>query len=904
MTRPSQQQGGLRARVMRGGAFLVGRQAMGMVISLVGVVLVTREIGPAAYGLFAATLAIFTFTFLITRWGIDLYLVRAAESDHNEERFDIASTLLLAISLLGLLAGLASLPLLSGWVGLENFQSMMAVYFLMLPVAMLAAVPRAKLERDLAYDKLAIAELITLIQFQSVAVLLAYLGWGAWSLTLSWVMNQFLGAGITFGMARYRPRLNIDRPVMRDMLGHGTGYTASMCTNEARTLINPLIIAPFAGPQAVGYVGMVVQLITRLSIIRMISQQMSVAALAKVQEQRDKIRDLLGEGMQLHVICVGLPVLIFVLVSPWLVPTAFGERWRPMVQLLPYVGTGAVAMGLFSLHASVLYMYRRAWRVASFHVLWVGVMFAASYVLVKQIGWLGYGWAELASIPTYFVLHRITSKVLGGSPRFAVPLGWAMAISLLMFFQTLGWWSLTGVGLLAIWPASWREIAMQSAHLQKLRRSRRPVDEERKPSMPQAAKVLPLILVALLGLFPMSAQAREIHVSPEGSDNAVGTAEDPLRTLARAAVRARAGDVVILHEGLYQGRFRPPRSGEADRPITYRSVPTGIAIVDATDQPYAIKHEGSTYIHLEGIVFRNAVNGVQAHQAMVQPGDHWVLKDCIIENALGAGLGIRQAKHVTVQSGEIRGNGQIGLAVSDSRHVTIRDVKIHGNNPGFISREALLKGGADPGIALEHEGRWHINSAWEAGGTKFHRTTHLLLDGVEAYENFGPGIWLDYKNTHATIRNCTARNNRNLNEPWQGVGIFIEYNPESLIEVVRNSIQDNEGIGLLVAESSQVNIERNRMTNDELEFRDMVRDSPSPLNDIAVTHNRFDQSRIQTSLGDWSRTATKIKSLTIRNNAFIGKAIYRYNDEIFEGLTTIQKQLGFEIDSDLIDPRQ
>jgi hypothetical protein len=84
----------------------------------------------------------------------------------------------------------------------------------------------------------------------------------------------------------------------------------------------------------------------------------------------------------------------------------------------------------------------------------------------------------------------------------------------------------------------------------------------------------------------------------------------------------------------------------------------------------------------------------------------------------------------------------------------------------------------------------------------------------------------------------------------------------------------------------------------------MVRDSPSPLNDIAVTHNRFDQSRIQTSLGDWSRTATKIKSLTIRNNAFIGKAIYRYNDEIFEGLTTIQKQLGFEIDSDLIDPRQ
>ena len=44
--------------------------------------------------------------------------------------------------------------------------------------------------------------------------------------------------------------------------------------------------------------------------------------------------------------------------------------------------------------------------------------------------------------------------------------------------------------------------------------------------------------------------------SPQASDQGRGTPESPLRTLARAAELARAGDTVVLKPGVYRGRGR------------------------------------------------------------------------------------------------------------------------------------------------------------------------------------------------------------------------------------------------------------------------------------------------------------------------------------------------------------
>lgn len=72
-------------------------------------------------------------------------------------------------------------------------------------------------------------------------------------------------------------------------------------------------------------------------------------------------------------------------------------------------------------------------------------------------------------------------------------------------------------------------------------------------------------------LSALSLQAREYHVSPNGSDAAAGTSEAPLRTINAAAQCALPGDTVTVHEGVYREWVNPLSGGEsAHKRILYR----------------------------------------------------------------------------------------------------------------------------------------------------------------------------------------------------------------------------------------------------------------------------------------------------------------------------------------------
>ena len=68
----------------------------------------------------------------------------------------------------------------------------------------------------------------------------------------------------------------------------------------------------------------------------------------------------------------------------------------------------------------------------------------------------------------------------------------------------------------------------------------------------------------LLGLISPVTLATEFHVSVNGNDANAGTAEKPFKTISAAALVAKPGDVVTVHEGVYRELVNPPRGGESD----------------------------------------------------------------------------------------------------------------------------------------------------------------------------------------------------------------------------------------------------------------------------------------------------------------------------------------------------
>src|SRR5215212_8624842 len=170
----------LRERVLRGGIYLVLRQGLSVGIGIGGVLLLTRLLGPANYGLYAGALAITMFLYNTAILGIDVYLVRR-EGPQDDEVYHQAFSFLLLTGLCISGVGILISPLLGHWLGDPRFLAPLQVMLLSVPITVLYVPPRAQLERALDFRKIAGIELAGQLLLYALSLPLAWRGLGVWA---------------------------------------------------------------------------------------------------------------------------------------------------------------------------------------------------------------------------------------------------------------------------------------------------------------------------------------------------------------------------------------------------------------------------------------------------------------------------------------------------------------------------------------------------------------------------------------------------------------------------------------------------------------------------------------------------------------------------------------------------
>jgi hypothetical protein len=99
---------------------------------------------------------------------------------------------------------------------------------------------------------------------------------------------------------------------------------------------------------------------------------------------------------------------------------------------------------------------------------------------------------------------------------------------------------------------------------------------------------IPCALVLLLVCVCIqSAKAADIIVNPslKSADDANPATDDrPLKTISAAASRARAGDTVIIHAGVYREAVTIKSSGTPDKPIRFTTAPGDTVVVTGADR--------------------------------------------------------------------------------------------------------------------------------------------------------------------------------------------------------------------------------------------------------------------------------------------------------------------------------
>lgn len=391
------EEGGLRSVVMRGSAYMALRHGLATAIGVVGVVVLTRELGPGEYGRYVGALGIVLYVTTLTRFGVEIFLVRRPEAP-DPHVYRTAFTLMLLGSCTVAAVGILAAPTVIGELIGEAFVAPFRALMLALPFSLLLAPGLAALERDLRYREVATVEILNSVVFYVVAIPWALAAPSFWAPVAAYLAAQAASFGTTSFFERRPLGLAWSSGEVRTMLRYGGPLTLVTAFTESRQLVNPLVVGGLLGPAAVGQVGLALRAADMLRFASKAGSRVSIAALSRVTESRERLSRSITDGMFLQILATAPLYALFALVSGWVIPPVLGEEWETTVKVFPLVAVGALAICVLSMQLSLLFVLARSHAVLPCSIASLLLLAAGAAAAIELSGSaVGYGVGEVAS---------------------------------------------------------------------------------------------------------------------------------------------------------------------------------------------------------------------------------------------------------------------------------------------------------------------------------------------------------------------------------------------------------------------------------------------------------------------------------------------------------------------------
>jgi PST family polysaccharide transporter len=425
----------LRQLAIRGGAYLLVREAVGMVIRLAGLVVTLRLIGPSSYGIYAGALAFTLMVTTVAQMGGEIFLIKMT-SIPDRSHYNQVFTLLLVTSVVATGLALAGTWAFGGLIRPVGVLLPLRVLLLSVPINVLWAPAQARIERVFGFREMGLLEVGGDLVLYGTAVPLAILGAGAWSLVigfLAWQLWLLVGSYLLSGL---RLRLRWSNSMTRELTSFGFSYSLQTGTSQLGGLVNPLVVGTFLGATGVGYVAFASRLVGTLGFAARGAWRLGLVSLSRVVDgDKDRLRRAVEEGSEFLLIAMGVPFAIFGVMARTVIPLFFGQEWTTTIRLFTVLALVTVAGASGFIQVALLISRGRNYTVAIAGAIQAVILAVGAYFLVRRFGLNGFGYASILTIAGLIYVDRATRSIVSFS--YGKYLLWLLAIAPLVSFSLL-----------------------------------------------------------------------------------------------------------------------------------------------------------------------------------------------------------------------------------------------------------------------------------------------------------------------------------------------------------------------------------------------------------------------------------------------------------------------------------
>lgn len=383
-------------------------QVMGFIIFL----LLARLLGPEDFGLVAFAGVYIRFMGPIVDQGFAAAIMQRQELE--PEHLDTAfwTNLAIAIGIAALTA--VNAKIISKLFAMPQLEPVLVWLSLSFIFMALSGIQDAILRRKFGFKAIALRSLVAVLVGGVVGVIMAFLGYGVWSLVGRELVTPLVSVFLLWRTCDWRPSFTFSIRHFKELFHFGIHILG----NNLLTLVNRrsdrFIIGYVLGPVALGYYTVAYRVLDiMVHLFSSTIQRVAMPTYARLQNEPERLKRAFYSVMQMISLIVFPAFLGVCAIAPELVPALFGEKWAPSIpvmQILTFFGLlqcllaakGAVIVGVgkpaWRFGLQVIYAVAN---VIGFliAVKWGIVAVAASYAVV------GYFFAPLWFYAVYRLIH-------------------------------------------------------------------------------------------------------------------------------------------------------------------------------------------------------------------------------------------------------------------------------------------------------------------------------------------------------------------------------------------------------------------------------------------------------------------------------------------------------------------
>src|SRR3990167_226338 len=379
----------------------------------------TILLDPSIFGVFFVVSAILNLFVYFSDIGLAAALIQKKE---EPKRHDLTTTFTIQqiIVFTLVISGLIFSGSIARFYNLDPRGTfLLRILIFSLILSSLKTIPSIILERKLDFTRLVIPQVAENIIFYSIAIILAYLGYGLASFSWAVLVRGLAGLVIIYFLSPWKPGFNFSFSSAKNLINFGIPFQL----NSILALIKDDLLTVFLGKiltfNQIGYVGWAQKFgFVPLRFFMDNVIKVTFPAYSRLQENRKELAKVIEKSLFFVAYLVYPSVLGILAIAPNLIEIIpkYG-KWEPAIPLLYFFGINAMFAAVNTTLTNTLFALGKPKIVLNLMVIWTVLIWVLTFILVKIYGFVGVGIASAivaasTSVTIYFVKKSIPVSIL------------------------------------------------------------------------------------------------------------------------------------------------------------------------------------------------------------------------------------------------------------------------------------------------------------------------------------------------------------------------------------------------------------------------------------------------------------------------------------------------------------